>query len=60
MPAPLREHYTKADDSKFKLTLDGEPSESARVKEFRDSAIASKKALDELRTKYDGVDVDEY
>lgn len=58
LPSAVREHYTKADDGKFRLTLDGEHPAEARVKEFRDSAIAAVKERDALKSKFDGIDPD--
>jgi hypothetical protein len=45
-------HYTKADDGKFRLVIDGEPTESSKLAEFRDKNIALIKDL----SKFDGID----
>jgi hypothetical protein len=55
---PLRDFYTKAEDGKFHLSIDGE---SSKLSEFRDKNIALMKELDELRplkVKYEGIDPD--
>ncbi len=55
---PMREHYTER-DGKFHLAVEGlVPKE--RVAEFRDTNIALKREMDELRTRFDGIDPDEY
>lgn len=51
----VREHYT-AKDGKYHLTLEGEHPDTARVKEFRDSAITAAKERDALKAKFEGID----
>ena len=45
-------HYTKTDDGKFRLVIEGEPPESAKLTEFRDKNIALIKDL----ARFDGID----
>jgi hypothetical protein len=45
-------HYTKTDDGKFRLVIEGEPAESAKLAEFRDKNIALIKDL----ARFDGID----
>jgi hypothetical protein len=56
MSPAVREHYTKADDGKFRLTLDGGHPDTARVAEFRETNIGLQKQVTDLTTKFDGVD----
>jgi hypothetical protein len=56
LPPAVREHYTKADDGKFKLTLDGGHPDTARVAEFRDTNVTLKKTVDDLTTKFKDID----
>jgi hypothetical protein len=49
VPPAFRGEYTKGDDGKFRLSLDGEHPDTARVKEMRDKNIA-------LLKTYDGID----
>jgi hypothetical protein len=58
LPPAVREHYSKAEDGKFRLTLDGDHPDAGRVKEFRESAIAAIKERDALKTRFDGIDPD--
>jgi hypothetical protein len=53
VPAGLRDHYTKANDGKFHLTLDGEPP---KLTEFRNTNIELLKERDALKAKFDGID----
>jgi hypothetical protein len=50
----LREHYTKGDDGKFRLSLDGEHPDTARVAEFRANNIKLTKDL----ARFEGIDPD--
>ena len=54
----LHEHYT-AKDGKFHLAADGMVPKS-RLDEFRDTNIATRRELDDLRTRFDGVDPEEF
>jgi hypothetical protein len=57
VPEALRDHYT-SDNGEFVLAVDGMvPNE--RLREFRDNNISLKQQMDELRTKYDGIDPEE-
>jgi hypothetical protein len=56
LPPALREHYSKADDGKFKLALEGGHPDTARLAEFRDNNIKLTHSL----AKFDGVDPEEY
>jgi hypothetical protein len=56
VPEALREHYTPR-DGKFVLAAEGLVP-AARVAEFRDNNIALTKKLEELTTRFDGVDPD--
>ncbi len=58
LPPAVREHYSKADDGKFKLTLDGGHPDTARVAEFRDNNLKLTRERDELKTRFDGIDPD--
>jgi hypothetical protein len=52
----VRGHYTKADDGKFQLTLDGGHPDTARVAEFRDNNVKLTKERDDLLARFDGID----
>lgn len=55
VPGPVREYYAPTPDGKFALAVD--------VSEFRDRNVALLKEVEELRplkTKYEGVDLEEY
>jgi hypothetical protein len=56
MSPAVREHYSKADDGKFRLTLDGGHPDTGRLAEFRDTNIGLKKTVDDLTAKFDGID----
>lgn len=58
LPPVVREHYAKTDDGKFKLTLDGEHPDTAKVKEMRATNVGLLKERDDLKTKFDGIDPD--
>jgi hypothetical protein len=45
-------HYTKTDDGKFRVVIEGEPAESVKLSEFRDKNIALIKDL----ARFDGID----
>ncbi len=54
VPAPLRDHYTKASDGKFALALDGEPAgyvKSEKLAQFRDNNRALNQQKTELEKK---------
>ncbi|MGC4083399.1 MAG: hypothetical protein QM736_15140 [Vicinamibacterales bacterium] len=52
VPPTDAQHYTKASDGKFRLALDGDHPDTARVGEFRDKNIALMKDL----AKFEGID----
>ena len=52
----MRPHYVKTDAGKFRITLDGEPPDSAKVAEFRATNVTLMKERDELRTRFEGID----
>ena len=54
--APVRSHYTKADDGKFRLAVDGEHPDAAKVKEMRTTNIDLMRERDELKTKVADLD----
>ncbi len=56
LPSAVRDHYTKGDDGKFRLTLDGGHPDTARLAEFRDNNVKLKKDHDDLIAKFDGID----
>ena len=56
---PLREHYVKAEDGKFRLALDGEHPDTAKVREFRDSNTRLMAEVEPLKAKvkqFEGID----
>ncbi len=55
---PLREFYAEK-DGKFVLQAEG-LTPTARVNEFRDNNLALKRQIDELTSRYDGVDPDKF
>lgn len=55
---PLREFYAEK-DGKFVLQAEGLVPK-ARLDEFRETNIAAKRELDELRSRYEGVDPDKF
>lgn len=56
VPAALTEFYTER-DGKFHLGVEGLVPK-ARVDEFRDTNISTRRELDELRARFEGVDPD--
>lgn len=58
VPEALRGEYTEK-DGKFHLNVDGAVP-NAKLKEFRDTNIATRKELDALKAQFDGVDVETY
>jgi hypothetical protein len=56
VPAPLREHYAKTDDGKYRLTLDAEHPDTTKVKEMRATNVGLLKERDDLKTKFADID----
>jgi len=62
----LREFYTRRDDGKFVLTLDGDPpgyAKADKLAEFRDNNRALNSKVTDLETRlkaFDGIDPEEY
>lgn len=56
LSAAERGHYSKADDGRFRLVLDGGHPDSARLTEFRDNNVKLTKERDDLIAKFDGID----
>lgn len=59
IPDPLKEFYTKADDGKFYLQAEGAVPKT-KLDEFRNTNITLAKERDDLKTRFTGVDPDEY
>lgn len=55
----LHAEYTKGDDGKFHLTVDGMVPKG-RLDEFRDNNVTLKRQADEMKALYDGVDPAKY
>ena len=51
VPSAFRGEYTKGDDGKFRLVLDGEHPDTAKLKEFRNTNNEVKKERDALKLK---------